>query len=221
MLLRLDDVPICADVYLNDEYKINNILLSKSAKYVVDVGAHVGSFTMKVADYMKDEAQIIAIEPHPENLEVLRLNVARTPNPENIIVVPAALMHKSAERAYLTDKFRDNTGGSSVRGIANCGCGEQGPRSIDVAAVYLPDVLQQHNFERIDLLKFDCEGCELVGIQSLKEQGWLDKIRWIRGEFHGNLGDSLVKLLKDTHKVVLSDKVGALGKFSADRIRNT
>ena len=46
--------------------------LAGTNKILVDVGAHVGTHTVRAA---KDYADVFAIEPNPENLQVLRQNI--------------------------------------------------------------------------------------------------------------------------------------------------
>jgi len=44
---------------------------------VVDIGAHVGCFTMKAAKAVGNQGLVIAIEPEPENLAMLDENIRR------------------------------------------------------------------------------------------------------------------------------------------------
>lgn len=46
-----------------------------NVRTIVDVGAHVGSFTVLCHEWWP-EAKIVAVEPHPESFELLKRNTA-------------------------------------------------------------------------------------------------------------------------------------------------
>lgn len=206
---------IFEDVYFRDEYHIRE-LIGRGVEYVVDVGAHIGSFTVAVMDLL-DPTSVIAIEPHPRNQQLLRFNISGCDRPERVRVSPTAVHLLDFNEVRLTDKTDINTGGSTVRGIQRGEPGrEDEDKSISVPSSYLPYLLNDAEFPRVDLLKLDCEGGEVPALQSLHECGWLDEVRWIRGEFHSSR-EQVQELLETTHVVRFYDDVGGLGKFIAHR----
>jgi uncharacterized protein YidB (DUF937 family) len=46
------------------------------------------------------------------------------------------------------------------------------------------DLLESFREEDVDLLKLDCEGAEGEILEALRDAGCLERVRWIRGEWH-------------------------------------
>jgi len=66
-----------ANAVFQDEYQIND-LRPHNVRTIVDIGAHVGSFTVLCHHYWP-EAKIVAIEPHPDSFDLLQRNTAHSP----------------------------------------------------------------------------------------------------------------------------------------------
>ena len=184
-LIRRDnisqDLTIVNDVFHADCYKLNIIPgVVENAKYVVDIGAHIGSFA-KLVHSRNPKAKIICVEVCPENLEALRANVGSFAE-----VVHAACTYENGELA-LCNAVRPNcvsTGGSvvtSAEKVAAEAHGEYWPDRRPIAKVTLEHLCQQYGFAQIDLLKLDCEGSEY----SILEGCDLSKVKFIVGEYHG------------------------------------
>jgi FkbM family methyltransferase len=118
----------------------------------VDIGANVGLFSFLVASRAGAAANILAIEPEPENLGRLRFNIAANAGIP-IRVIPVALGEKAGMVALDID--RRDKGGTTTRPLAD---GEQA--SVSVACRPLLDVLLQAGMQSIDALKIDVEGME-------------------------------------------------------------
>ncbi|MFN7841235.1 MAG: hypothetical protein ACK5N9_05870, partial [Pirellula sp.] len=58
-----------ANAVFHDEYRIND-LRSHNVRTIVDVGSHVGSFTVMAHHYWP-KAKIVAVEPHPQSFELM------------------------------------------------------------------------------------------------------------------------------------------------------
>jgi len=69
-----------------------------------------------------------------------------------------------------------------------------------VKALALLDVLEQHGNPEIAILKMDAEGVEADLLEDLKDAGYLNRIWWIRGEWHYDLSVSRIQsALEKTH----------------------
>jgi FkbM family methyltransferase len=116
------------------------------------------------------KAKIIAIEPDPGNLAQLAKNCAGY---RNLIVEPHALWtHRT--RLSITNPEE----GSNAFQVAEDPDGT-------ITSVSIPDILERHSIEAIDLLKVDIEGSEIEVFSDC--EAWLPKVRALLVETHDNL----------------------------------
>jgi FkbM family methyltransferase len=144
---------------------------------VVDVGAHVGAFSVLALD--RGAFAVFAFEadpgnaalarehlaPYGERAQLYQLAVVRSDAPPPVVYMP---------RTYPVYAGLRNTGGNSVFGLA----GEE------VDAIALDELLALvDGVERrgIDVLKLDCEGSEFPLLLTSRE---LARVRTVVGEFH-------------------------------------
>jgi FkbM family methyltransferase len=137
------DVAVFEQIYLYNEY---NLQFNFEPKVIVDAGANIGLFAVK----MKGEfphAKVICIEPDPENFEQLKRNVAGY---NNIILENAGLWsHETVLKVY--DKHDQGKWGIVV---------EEDLEGGNIKAISIPSLMSKHKIERIDILKIDIESSE-------------------------------------------------------------
>lgn len=122
---------------------------------VVDVGAHVGQYTLLASGLVGPAGRVIAFEPHPVLRRVLHRNVGRA-GCQNVTVLPVAL-GRTAGPGTLVLHPPDNFGGSSLRpGDAS----EHHARAA-VQVTTLDEALDRLGRPPVDLAKIDVEGAEL------------------------------------------------------------
>lgn len=88
-------------------------------KTVVDVGAHIGMFSL-LARFLHPEARIIAVEPHPDNYATLARNVAGLDieTVERAIGPPGAMWLHPGRRTDMHRYQEDRSGGGSVESVS-------------------------------------------------------------------------------------------------------
>ncbi|WP_157666016.1 FkbM family methyltransferase [Methanopyrus sp. KOL6] len=134
----LGDADAVSDVLYRELYPHEWL---EGSREVVDVGAHVGAFTVLAAAHGASE--ILAIEPHPDNAELLRRNVEE--NDLNVEVVEAAAYDREdVVKMYLSP----STVAYSVELVRS-------RETIDVETVVIDDLGVSP-----DLIKIDAEGAE-------------------------------------------------------------
>jgi FkbM family methyltransferase len=149
---------------------------------VFDVGAHIGIYTLLLAQLVGEEGRVHAFEPEPENLGRLRANLALN-DVATVWLVPAAAAAESGTatlhvfppgfgachslgRPTVSHPF---VPGQTVEPIA----------TIEVPTVTLDEYCAERGVERIDLLKLDVEGAEvdvLRGAEQLLGDGRIGTI---------------------------------------------
>ncbi|MGL4324744.1 MAG: FkbM family methyltransferase [Beijerinckiaceae bacterium] len=121
---------------------------------LIDAGANAGGYALSIAAVAPADATIIAIEPQPEMVRRLEGNCALN-DFGTVHVAPVAL---AAERGTVTLSIhRDDLGGTKVSAASD---GPVTGKSVDVPAVPMLDIVQDHGLTRIDVLKADVEGYE-------------------------------------------------------------
>jgi FkbM family methyltransferase len=125
----------------------------------VDVGAHIGWYSLKAAKAVGPKGRVIAIEPDHETLRKLRDNIRASGAEAVIVVVPVACYDSETTLPFYSAPGT-NTGESSLYlGAAS----QEGPitASYPVRARRLDDILREVGVTRVDALKIDVEGAEV------------------------------------------------------------
>lgn len=181
------DTEVARPILEGDEYELEALRAAgHRLRWVVDVGAHVGSFTLKIKRWWP-EARVLAAEPDPDSAALFRRN---TEGLDGVAFEEAAVLGRPGiAEARLRQAGRANHDGnaaaSSVLEVAHPLGPTQRPATVVVRAASVLELLERHELPRIDLLKLDCEGAEGEILEALRDAGWLERVGWIRGEWHG------------------------------------
>lgn len=136
-------------VSLDYEAPIWNYLKPRREDVFVDIGAHIGKYTLQVAKIVKDEGLVIAIEPNPKTYQILRRNI-KLNNFKNIIALNIVAWSCSCKlKLYISHK---KSAISSVKFKRN--------NYIYVHAEALDDILDELKVRCIHWIKIDAEGAE-------------------------------------------------------------
>ena len=225
------DRGIMKSVILYDEY---DIALEEfdPADIIIDVGGHIGSFSYLC--HRHGSRNIYCYEAESENYRVL---TAFLEDLEGIHKFNLAVFRSDEPLTYsLTHSgYGENTGGGNVLSTVAIVKRIKQQKPQEVKVVGLDEILSQ--FERVKLLKLDCEGSEFP---ILLTSQLLHKVERIVGEYHeidaammaslnpkakvNNLAtyrvDILVECLRSFGfevKTFYTDKSVGLGKFDARR----
>lgn len=182
-----------------DEYQIRE-LRKHHVRTILDVGAHVGSFTVLCHEWWPD-AKIVAVEPHPESFELLQRNTAHI-SESQLLRINAAITSQPG-KCLLASSVSHSRVGEYVVELWN----ELDPRYGDFGVLVpamttdeLWENLAEIGMTEIDLLKLDCEGAEYTILETLAHTARLPQVGWIRGEWHGRRHrQRLAQALAETH----------------------
>ncbi|MEM0235819.1 FkbM family methyltransferase [Thermofilum sp.] len=127
------------------------IRCAREEPVVVDIGAHIGTFTVRWAKKLRRrEGLLISVEPEPTNYALLRLNLLLN-KVKSVITVPVAINSSTGEgKLYL----HGTTGHSLVF---------RSSTFIRVRRYALDDLMKKLKLEtkRVSLIKINAEGSEL------------------------------------------------------------
>ncbi len=155
------------DDLLLREYEWMGADLASAGGVVVDAGAHVGTFAATAAAHA---SWVVAVEPNPANLALLRANLERN-GIQNVEVVEAALWPGEGEVQL------DVTGPTSAGSVVSDGDGA----TLTVPTVDLDALVKR--LGAVDLLKLDIEGAEFELLRAASP-ATLARIDTIVGELH-------------------------------------
>ena len=199
-------------VITNDEYKVRELFQEdKDIKYIVDLGANLGTASFKFHVFFP-EAKILACEPVPELMRLLKLNT----NNDLIYVQKAIVGSDDKEVKFNVCHWAGN---GHVDGHFRWDLfepmGSKKEYDIQVEAQTLKSLIDEHNFPRIDLLKIDVEGLE--GAILLAFKPYMKQMKHFRGEWHGDDDIPRIKdALEATHNVKFDRTYTTHGDIFAD-----
>lgn len=136
--------------------------------YVVDLGGNIGVFTRYA--YQMGAKKIVTFEPDRRYYELLKLN-----SPKNVTLFNAAIGDKLG-KMKLTES--QHLGGSNL-------WSESSPllNQYDVNVYTLDYILEKNIIPKIDFLKVDIEGSEIIAMNGISDDN-LKNIRNIAVEYH-------------------------------------
>lgn len=133
------------DIYSDPHFKLDQHSI------ILDLGAHIGTFTIKAGN-LASQGKVLAYELSPDNYAMLAENVRLN----NFSHVQAFNLGVSDHAGELTVYFGENSLAHSIHHTD----ASQGGKPTTVKTTTLDAIIDQHNLDRVDLLKVDCEGAE-------------------------------------------------------------
>ncbi len=98
-LVMHDFLFVLANANRNHEPLVQKVFEPKQGEVFVDVGAHIGLYTLRAAREVGPTGRVIAVEPDPQSYCILKDNVALN-NLHNVLVVNAALSDASGQKTF-------------------------------------------------------------------------------------------------------------------------
>jgi FkbM family methyltransferase len=208
-----------ANAVFQDEYQVN-VLRAHQVRVILDIGAHVGSFTVLCHHYWPD-AKIVAVEPHPDSFALLERNTSHIPK-NNITLINAAINRESG-KCMLSSPVSHSRVSEYVPGLWETIEPRHSDFGLQVDAITPNDLwqlLSDIDINEVDLLKLDCEGAEYLIASEFSALGIMDRIGWIRGEWHSRKYNLLLaNSLSPTHVFNIDTNYPhSVGMFVAHRI---
>jgi len=167
----------------NFENNVKNSFHLNTNEVVIDIGAHLGEYSLAVA---KNAEIVIAVEANPDTFKILQKNIELN-KISNIIPINKAIYDSTG---YQTLKiFGDKSGMSSM--VMNY---EDKSDSIKVKTETLDRLVDNLKLEKVDWIKIDVEGAEYNVLKGAKQTISLNKERIkLIIELHGEKNSILVK----------------------------
>jgi FkbM family methyltransferase len=137
----------------------------KKGDVVLDIGAHIGYYTLILARLVGEKGRVFAFEPEPNNFALLKKNVEAN-GYKNVVLIKKAVSDKSQKlKLYLYE----NSGTHRIHKT------KDSYASVSIDAVKLDDYFKSYKSHdkmysnRVDFIKMDIEGAESAAIKGMKE----------------------------------------------------
>ncbi|MHA1291722.1 MAG: FkbM family methyltransferase [Promethearchaeota archaeon] len=150
------DFIIFREVCINDQYNYSQL---KPGITIVDIGAHIGTFTLSAGLKIGEKGKIIAIEPEAKNFNQLIKNLELN-KIENVVPVNIAISDFNGKANLFIDI------GSQGHSLLYQ---DSSIYQVPVGVKTLDALLQELSIDNVDLLKIDAEGAELNILKGAKK----------------------------------------------------
>lgn len=147
-------------IYGVSEFRVARLFtrLVQPGMVVFDVGAHIGQYTLLAAKRVGQSGRVVAVEPNPDNVRVLEMNVLRN-RFANVEIIKAALFDYDGEAILHVPNGPNRSELGSLLPVGDR------RESFSVKAVRLDSIAPT----RLDILKLDAEGAEANVIRGAAE----------------------------------------------------
>ncbi len=136
--------------------------LLKPGQVFVDVGAHIGYYTLLGARAVGSDGHVYAFEPAPPNLALLTKNIHANGYEDRVTVIPKAVQNEPG-RVQLFLNPADTGGNSLFIVLPTPGQG------VTVEASSLDEFFAQVGWPAIHTMKMDIEGSERAALEGMRE----------------------------------------------------
>jgi FkbM family methyltransferase len=212
-------------VMTKHEEEIIGLFRPREGDTVVDIGAHMGRYTITSSKSVGGSGRVIAVEAHPYNFGILQHNI-RLNKLKNVNAVNWAVYSKRARlKLYLPDEYLGYTMHHSLMTnyLTSKYSKEIERRFIEVEADTLDNLLKTRGIDEVNWIKIDVEGAEYEVLRGAREILSNNKRISILVEVHGkdtyhptmellrsnNFNIEFEKTYDNGEKHVLARKLGA------------
>lgn len=163
MLLDLEDRGISRTLLLFGERELEHkIMLERFLKpgmNVLDIGANIGYYALMELGLIGPSGRLVAVEPSPSNVELLRRNLALN-NHSDIEVHQVAISDQSGFKPFFLSEMSNlNTFHDNGTGLLHLS-----GKTVDVRTATVPEIMSGRP---LDLIRMDVEGHEVEVINGL------------------------------------------------------
>lgn len=178
----------------------------------VDVGAHVGLFSVPATKWVGESGRVIAFEPHPGNYALLSENVESNGLTEGVSIENAAVSNSNDSLKLYLSPF--NTGDHQVYPTS-------GRKGIDIRCVSLDSYFGCG--ERVDVIKMDVQGAEgaaFEGMERVLQENQNVVVIWefspAQLEAFGTTAETVLEFLKSLgfSSTIIDDVTGTIEKVT-------
>jgi len=133
------------------EREIKKILRVEDGQVFIDVGAHIGTYTIPIAKQVGSKGKVIAFEPHPKSSEMLERSI-KINHLENVTLI---------KKPVTDQKKKVKFGISNQPTISSIYFNKDTKYKIELEGIDLDSCVNEIKLTRLDWIKIDAEGSEI------------------------------------------------------------
>ncbi len=196
---RLRDLESLRDVFHSKDYELLKNFVPSRGDYVIDGGAGVGEYTILASALVGKHGKVFAVEASAEPFRYLRKNAKSNPH-KNIVAFRSAISDRNGKiklfrpaGTSFVDSVVKNWSGPTINYFVN--------------SVTLDKLVQKFGMEKLDLIKLDIEGAEMLALREAKKT--LSKMKpKIIIETHGkNIHNNVISFLRKSNYKIDLEKI--------------
>ncbi len=126
---------------------------AKKGATVLDIGAHIGLFSVLIARLVGEDGQVFSFEPTPYTRQILQKVVELNKVSNNVVIRGEAVSDKSGKTSFYDTGTEVSNANSLVKT-------ERSKEKIEIQMVSVDDFVERNHLT-ISCLKIDVEGAEL------------------------------------------------------------
>jgi len=137
---------------------------TKEGDCIAEMGAYMGHYTIYLSEKVRKNGKIVAIEPMPDNLKILRKNIKEN-NLDNVVIVHKGVWKEKNEMIFHR-KQGDHQSGSVQLNYNN-------DDTLKIPVDSLDNILKEQKIKQIDFMLIQLNGVEseaLEGLENFKPQ---------------------------------------------------
>lgn len=129
----------------------------------IDIGGHIGYFTLLMSQLCGSTGKVYTFEPEPCNFAALKYNLDLN-NVNNVVPIEAALTNQETLIDFLLAKTDDKYGSA----VHSCFQTDHTSNNvIKVKSMTWDKFAKNSNITKIDFIKIDCEGGEILVLEGM------------------------------------------------------
>jgi FkbM family methyltransferase len=201
------DLQVLNEMYNENVYRVDKSLLNGD-RVVLEIGAHIGSFSIQMASL--GASKVYAIEPNPSNIEVLQSNIEANSYENLIEVIPYAVWN-SEKDIYFGDfdsDSRSNIANELESEVSKELIEYDGGKQFKSAAMTLTQIFSDYEIGEVDIMKVDAEWSEYFIFEDVSDE-IMNNIKYITMEFHGVDSGPFGKLIEKLTRTHIVETLGS------------
>lgn len=155
LLCPYEDMFIISEIFIDQIY--NRMCKLANNHIVIDVGAHVGVFTLKASKEVGEKGLVVPIEPNPSTFNLLKANLDLNQT-QNIVPIQLALSNVTGNaKLFQSEHPRED----SLVNVKS--------KNVLVNLDRMDNVISKMSLKRVDFIKIDVEGAELQVLEGAEK----------------------------------------------------